>query len=179
MLKKKSTSLNHKKQLSAVCFDYRGTLLDHTNDQDIVSGMENLLAGLKNKKIPIALISRFPKEELIKRLGALKKYFENNVYSGGGKAKLDCIKAFARTLSINDFSRIAFIDDKPDNFVPIAKDSDVFVIGFKGSGKYPHAENVCKELGIPFALTARDLENLLFRNRKAQELAVFLKHQFF
>jgi hypothetical protein len=33
---------------------------------------------------------------------------------------LDCIKAFAQTLSINDFSRIAFIDDKPENFVPVA-----------------------------------------------------------
>ena len=157
----KTQSLKHKKQFSAVCFDYRGTLLDHTNDQDIIPGMENLLSGLKNKNIPIALISRFPKEELIKRLGTLKKYFEDNVYSGGGKAKLDCIKAFAQTLSINDFSRIAFIDDKPDNFVPVAKESEVFVIGFKGSGKYPNAENVCKELGIPFALTARDLKNLL------------------
>jgi FMN phosphatase YigB (HAD superfamily) len=158
---KKANLLNHKKQLSAVCFDYRGTLLDHKNDHKLVPGVENLLSRLKDKKIPTALISRFPEEELIKQLGTLKEYFEDHVFSGGGKEKLDRIKSFAQKLSIDDLSRIAFIDDKPENFIPVAKGSNVFVIGFKGSGKYPDAERVCKELGIPFAEKADDLENLL------------------
>jgi phosphoglycolate phosphatase-like HAD superfamily hydrolase len=153
--------LNHKKKICAVCFDYRGTLLDHKSDQDLVPGMEDLLSGLKDKNIPMALVSRFPTEELIKRLGALKEYFGEHIYSGGGKAKLDCIKAFAQKLSIDDLSQIAFVDDKSDNFVPVAKGSDIFVIGFKGSGKYSDTQTVCKELGIPFAQTAEDLENLL------------------
>jgi hypothetical protein len=58
MLEKTPQSLKHKKQLSAVCFDYRGTLLDHTNDQDIVSGMENLLSELKIKifQLPLSVV---------------------------------------------------------------------------------------------------------------------------
>jgi FMN phosphatase YigB (HAD superfamily) len=161
MLKKKTNPLHHKKQFRAVCFDYRGTLIDHKSDHKLVPGMENLLSKLKDKKIPIALISRFPIEELIKQLGTLKEYFGDHVFSGGGKEKLDLIKSFAQKLSIDELSQIVFIDDKPENFVPIAKGSNVFVIGFKGSGKYPDAEGVCKELGIPFAEKADDLENLL------------------
>jgi FMN phosphatase YigB (HAD superfamily) len=154
--------LNHNQKLCAVCFDYRGTLLDHNSDQDLVAGMENLLAKLKDKKIPMALVSRFPAEELSRRIGELKKYFGNHIYSGGGKAKLDCIKEFAQKIKIDDLSQIVFIDDKPDNFIPVAKRSDVFVIGFKGSGKYPHAEIVCKEEGIVYAKTAEELEHLMF-----------------
>jgi len=161
MLKKKIQPPNHKKTFLAVCFDYRGTLIDHKRDQDLVPGMEKLLSGLKRKKIPMALVSRFPTDELTKRLGRLKEYFGENVYSGGGKAKLDCIIAFAQKLGIDDLSRIVFIDDKPDNFVPVAKGSDVFVIGFKGSGKYLYADSACKEIGIPFAGTAEELEDLL------------------
>jgi len=43
----------------------------------------------------------------------------------------------------------------------VAKGSDFFVIGFKGSGKYPYADSACKELGIPFAGTAEELADLL------------------
>lgn len=157
----KRLTRNHKHIFFAVCFDYRGTLLDHTSDRKLVPGMENLLAQLKHKKIPMALISRFPTDELIKRLGDLKEYFGEHIYSGGGKAKLDCIQKFAKKLSIDDLSKIVFIDDKPDNFIPVAEESNVFVIGFRGSGKYPHAESSCEKLGIPFATTAEDLENLL------------------
>jgi FMN phosphatase YigB (HAD superfamily) len=154
--------LNHNQKLCAVCFDYRGTLLDHNSDRDLVPGMENLLAKLEDQKIPMALVSRFPTDELSRRIGALKKYFGNHIYSGGGKAKLECIREFAQKITIDDLSQIAFIDDKPDNFIPVAKGSDVFVIGFKGSGKYPQAEIVCREHGIVYAKTAEELENLLF-----------------
>lgn len=161
MLEEKIKSQNQKNKFSAVCFDYRGTLLDHKSDRKLVPGMENLLSRLKDKKIPMALVSRFPRDELINRLGALKEYFGEHIYSGGGKAKLDCIKEFAQKLSIDDLSGIVFIDDKPDNFIPVAKESDVFVIGFKGSGKYSHAETTCEEQGIPFAKTAKELEILI------------------
>jgi len=155
--------MKHKKTIFAVCFDYRGTLLNHNSDRELVPGMENLLAELKKKQIPMALVSRFPADELTKRLGSLMKYFNEHIYSGGGKAKLDCIKTFAQKLTIDDLSQIAFIDDKPENFVPVAQNSEVFVIGFKGSGKYPHVETVCKDMGIAYATTAKELENLLFR----------------
>jgi beta-phosphoglucomutase-like phosphatase (HAD superfamily) len=153
--------LSPNQTICAVCFDYRGTLLDHNSDHDLVEGMKNLLSLLRDRKIPMALVSRFPKDELKNRLGTLEAYFGEHIYSGGGKAKLDCIRQFAEKLAIHDLSRIAFIDDKPDNFVPVAKGSDVFVIGFKGSGKYPHSEFVCKEQKITFAKTAKELENLL------------------
>ncbi len=156
--------LNHKTKFRAVCFDYRGTLLDHHSDHDLVQDMETLLIKLKEHSVPMALVSRFPVTELSKRLGVLKEYFGEHLYSGGGKAKLDCIKDFAKNLSIDDLAQIAFIDDKPENFIPVAKGSNVFVIGFKGSGKYPNTDIICKEQGIVYADTAQDLEKLLFKN---------------
>ncbi|MFO8084847.1 MAG: hypothetical protein R6U27_11075 [Desulfobacterales bacterium] len=153
--------MNHSKNLSAICLDYRGTLVDHNNEQELVSGMGNLLDAFKEKNVPMALISRFPADILIERLGSLKKYFKTHIYSGGGKEKLNCIKIFAQKLQVDDLSQIAFIDDKPNNFLPVSKKSDIFVIGFKGSGKYPDAENICREEKIAFAKTSHDIKNIL------------------
>lgn len=154
---------NLRKKLLAVCFDYRGTLINHTDDQEFVQGMRNLLFLLKNKNIPMALISRFPVEILIKKIGNISEYFNQHIYSGGGKEKLDCIKTFAKSLRIEDLSHIAFIDDKPDNFIPVANNSDVFVIGFEGSGKYPHGKIICKENNIAYATTSDELKTILFK----------------
>ncbi len=156
-----SDTMNHSKSLSAVCFDYRGTLIDHSDEQKLVPGMENLLDFFEGKNIGMALVSRFPADILMDRLGHLRKYFNKYVYSGGGKEKLDCIKIFARTLKIDDLSQMAFIDDKPDNFVPVATHSDVFVIGFKGSGKYSGSEAICEKETIAFAKSSGDIKKLL------------------
>jgi hydroxymethylpyrimidine pyrophosphatase-like HAD family hydrolase len=64
MPKEKNILLNHKQKLCAVCFDYRGTLLDHNSDRDLVAGMENLLAKLKDKKILMGIVFAKTAEEL-------------------------------------------------------------------------------------------------------------------
>jgi hypothetical protein len=55
-----------------------------------------------------------------------------------------------------------FVDDKPDNFVPVALDSDIDVIGFAGSGKYPESAEICKEQGIPYAESVEILKRMIF-----------------
>jgi hypothetical protein len=150
------------KKIEAVCFDYRGTVLDHNSDRELVAGMEEILSGLVERNIPMALVSRFPVDVLKERLGSLEKFFGENVYSGGGKGKLECVRKFAEKLGIGDLSRIAFVDDKPDNFVPVAEGSDAFVIGFAGSGKYSDAADVCLGKNIAYADSARTLKRMLF-----------------
>jgi hypothetical protein len=149
------------RSLVAVCFDYRGVILDHKTDKDILPGMENLLGALQSKGLAIALISRFPVEILMNRLGPIQRFFGSNVFSGGGQGKLDCIREFARKQGINDLAKIAFIDDKPDNILPVAKESEVYVIGFAGSGKYPKAPTICRDHGIVFVQEVKELETLL------------------
>jgi hypothetical protein len=92
----------------------------------------------------------------------LEKYFGEHIYSGGGKEKLECILQFAEKLGIKKLSRIVFVDDKPDNFVPVALDSDIDVIGFAGSGKYPESAEICKEQGIPYAESVEILKRMIF-----------------
>lgn len=147
--------------LKAVCFDYRGVILDHKTNQDLVLGMEQLLRKLKQKGLTLALVSRFPAEVVIERLGPLHQFFGSHVFSGGGEGKLACIKEFAKTCGIDDLASIAFVDDKPDNILPVAQGSDLFVIGFRGSGKYPQTQDICHEKGIPFADSVKALEGLL------------------
>ncbi len=150
------------KKIAAVCFDYRGTVLDHRSDRELVAGMEEILSGLLEKNIPMALVSRFPVDVLNERLARLERYFGENVYSGGGKGKLECIRQFAEKLGIEDLSRIAFVDDKPANFVPVAEGSGAFVIGFAGSGKYSDAADVCREKKIAYADSVPALKGMLF-----------------
>jgi hypothetical protein len=123
--------------------------------------MEQLLEKLKRKGLGLALVSRFPAEVVTERLGGLKQFFAGNVYSGGGQGKLECIREFAGTCGIADLADIAFVDDKPDNILPVAKGSDVYAIGFRGSGKYPQTRDLCDEKGIAFAEDAQALESLL------------------
>ncbi len=39
------------KKIEAVCFDYRGTVLDHNSDRELVAGMEEILSGLVERNI--------------------------------------------------------------------------------------------------------------------------------
>ena len=155
-----SRSMENK--IEAVCFDYRGTVMDHRGEEKLVAGMGEILAELREKNVPMALVSRFPADVLKERLGELEMYFKENVYSGGGKGKLECVKEFAGRLGIGDLGRIAFVDDKPDNFVPVADLSDVYVIGFAGSGKYSDAADVCRKKKIAYADSASTLARMLF-----------------
>lgn len=154
-------SLPARRLPEGVCFDYRGTLVDHRTDGDSVPGMEALIAHLRERHVRMALISRFPVDVLRERLGTLTPYFGEDIFTGGGPGKLAAIRRFARKYGIEDLSRIAFIDDKPDNLLPVTDGSDVFVIGFRGSGKYAETESVCKDRGIAFAEDAGKLERLL------------------
>jgi FMN phosphatase YigB (HAD superfamily) len=148
--------------LDAVCFDYRGTLIDHRTDREI-PGMAALLDRLAAAGISLAVVSRFPEHMLQERLGALKAYFGTNVFSSSKGTKLDCIREFAAGIDCADLSRICFVDDKPANLIPVARQSDIRVIGFKGSGKYPETAGACREASIPFADSAERLEALLLR----------------
>ncbi len=147
--------------LEAVCFDLRGVILDHKTDKKFLPGMEELLKALRVKGLKLAIVSRFPCESVIERLGSMQQYFGDNIYSGGGQGKLDCIREFAKKCGISDLAKIAFVDDKPDNILPVAQRSDTYAIGFRGSGKYPSARQICKDRGLPFAESVKDLENLL------------------
>jgi FMN phosphatase YigB (HAD superfamily) len=147
---------------AAVCFDYRGTLIDHRTDRQI-SGMMRLLNLLEEKKVTLAVVSRFPAPLLQKRLGRLKAYFGAHVFSSSEGTKLACIRSFATRIGVTDLSRICFVDDKPANLIPVARGSSVRVIGFKGSNKYPETAGACKEAGIPFAGSAEQLEQVILK----------------
>ena len=145
-----------------VCFDYRGTLVDHRTDGQI-PGTAELLDLLVKKKVRLAVVSRFPPYLLEERLGPLKAYFGKNVFSSSKGNKLNCIRAFAADIGCSDLSRICFVDDKTANLIPVARGSSVRVIGFAGSGKYPKTADACKEAGIPFAASAEDLTKLILK----------------
>lgn len=149
------------KSLEAVCLDFRGVIVDHRNDKDLILGMDKLLKGLKDRGLRLAIVSSFPSQFVMDRLGTLQGYFDDDIFSGSGKEKLDHIKKFAEKYSICDLSKVAFIDDKPENLLAVAQHSRVYVIAFRGSGKYPHILNICKERKIPFAETIEVLEKLL------------------
>jgi FMN phosphatase YigB (HAD superfamily) len=144
----------------AVCFDYRGTLIDHRTNREI-PGMTSLLDRLGAAGISLAVVSRFPEHMLQERLGALKAYLGANVFSSSEGTKLACIRAFAANAGIQDHSRICFVDDKPANLIPVARESNIRVIGFKGSGKYPETAGACTAASIPFADSAEQLEQLI------------------
>lgn len=147
--------------LKAVCFDFRGVILDHKTNESILPGMEELLKELKDKGLILVLVSRFPAEVVIGLLGSTQRFFGSHIYSGGGKGKLDCIRQFARKCGIDSLAHVAFVDDKPDNILPVALESDVYAIGFRGSGKYPQARDICFEQGIAYAENVKELESLL------------------
>jgi phosphoglycolate phosphatase-like HAD superfamily hydrolase len=93
--------------LKAVCFDFRGVILDHKTNKEIVPGIERLLRALKAKGIMLALVSRFPAEILRGMLGPIHRFFESDIYSAGDSGKLACIKEFARKLNIKNLAEIA------------------------------------------------------------------------
>jgi FMN phosphatase YigB (HAD superfamily) len=144
----------------AVCFDYRGTLIDHRTNREI-PGMVALLEQLREARILLAVVSRFPSHLLEERLERLKAYFGNHVFSSSEGTKLDCIRTFAAGIDCSDLKRICFVDDKPANLLPVARKSDIRVIGFAGSGKYPETASACRDAGIPFADSAKRLAQLL------------------
>jgi len=147
--------------LKAVCFDFRGVILNHKTNEDILPGMEQLLMKLKTRGLTLTLISLFPAEVLKEMLGPVQRFFGENIYSSGERGKLACIKEFARKSGIEYLAQIAFVDEKPDNIVSVARGSDVFAIGFRGSGKYPQAHKMCLEEAIAYADNVGELENLL------------------
>lgn len=149
------------KSPEAVCFDFRGVIVDHRNDKDLIPGIDKLLNRLKDRGLRLAIVSSFPSQFVRDRLDSLQGYFDDNIFSGSGKEKLDHIKKFAEKYGIGDISKVAFVDDKPENLLAVAQHSGVYVIAFRGSGKYPPTPDVCKERGIPFAETIEDLEQLL------------------
>ena len=146
----------------AVCFDYRGTLVDHRTDR-VFPEMAALVIRLQQKGRRLAVVSRFPAHLLEERLGALKDLFGEQVFSSSESDKLSCIRQFAADLGIDDLSGICFVDDKPANLIPVARESTVRAIGFAGSGKYPETAGACKDAGIPFADSAERLEKLILR----------------
>jgi hypothetical protein len=149
--------------LQAVCFDYRGVLVDHESS-NILPGMEELLTRLKETEITLALVTRFPLEDV--QLGSLQTYFGENLCSSNDRTKMDCIKELAKKWGIGDLKVIAFVDDKPDNLTSVSQQSEIFVIGFRGSGKYVQARDVCQEQRIVFAENVVELEHLLLGDRE-------------
>lgn len=147
--------------IGAACFDFKGVLIDHRSGGQPIAGMPPLLKALKSHGFLLAVISRNPVAVVSERLGALATLFGGHIYSSGGRDKLSCLITFARTVDIRDLAHIAFVDDKSDNLLPIAKATPVRVIGFKGSGKYPQARRVCRANHIPFVEHVKDLQNLL------------------
>ncbi len=149
-------------RLGAVCFDFRGVVVDHQNDTDFIPGMSNLIEKLYSNSVKLAAVSSFSPQFVKTRLGKVATLFDGNFFQGSEEGKLDQIKLFAKQQGIKDLAEIAFIDDKPANLLPVAQRSSVLVIGFKGSGKYPEAAETCKKIGVPYAENAAQLETLLF-----------------
>lgn len=158
---KNETVRTEQRYPDAVCFDFKGVLLDHRTDSTLIAGMENLLKTLEDRGTILSVISQNPVSIVKEKLGPVKQFFGSHIHSSGGQGKLKSLQAFARNCGIDDLCKIAFIDDKPDNLLPVARETDVYVIGFQGSGKYPQTLGICKEEEIPFADTVEALETLL------------------
>jgi phosphoglycolate phosphatase-like HAD superfamily hydrolase len=155
-----SESLDKTREL--VCFDFSGVLADHQDRSVLIPGVEKLVTDLASEGTVLAIVSGFPPAFVSSRLGKIKDYFKENVHKGVGEGKLKRIQEIAKKYDIADLSRIIFIDDKPDNLIPISETSEARVIGFLGSGKYRNrAFRECKKRGIPFAQTISQLREFL------------------
>jgi phosphoglycolate phosphatase-like HAD superfamily hydrolase len=109
----------------------------------------------------LAVATRYPEQKAGELLGQELLRFFCRVCSApkGAREKLERVFEFARECGIDDLSRVAFVDDKPENLAAVAG-SGVQVIGFRGSGKYDTGE-ACRKAGIPFADTVEKLRALL------------------
>jgi hypothetical protein len=152
--------------IKAVCFDFNGVIFHHET-KTCLPGIDLLLLNLQSQGIHLGLASRIPADIVSEKLGPLKPLFAGHVFSGGGEGKLTCVTQFAKVVGIEHLHRMAFVDDKPDNLLPVALKSDVKVIGFKGSGKYPEALGVCEDHGLAYASDLDELEALLLKLCKA------------
>lgn len=161
MISRKEPKPSAGRVLKAVCFDFRGVVLDHRTNKSFVPGIESLLRTLQTRHIALALVSRFPAEILLGLLGPMGRFFGKHLYSGGGRGKLDGIKEFAQEAGIDNLAQIAFVDDKPENILPVSQGSKVYVIGFRGSGKYPEARDACRDRAVPYAENVGELRGLL------------------
>ena len=156
----------NKPSIKAVIFDLRGVIVSHFNDRDIIPGILPLLNKLKDNNIILAIVSSFSVDRVNEMIVDLKELFNDNIYSESGLGKLNKIIEFARKVNI-DLSEIVFIDDKPNNLEPIKTNSDVFVIGFKGSGKYKsNIEDCCRQIKIPYADDINELEEIILNKIK-------------
>lgn len=144
----------------AVCFDFAGVLVDHRNLEPLPEMLE-LVKALHSDGRYLAIVTRYPEEKVEQHLDkeCLRFFCRVLAAPAGGGEKLDRIRDFARECGVDDLSKVAFVDDKPENLVAVAG-SGVRAVGFRGSGKYD-AARVCKEVGIPFAATVDELRKLL------------------
>ncbi len=147
--------------LDAVCFDFRGVIVDHRDDSSPIPGIEQLLQQLSAKGAKLAIISSFSEDFVKRHLGSLRQDFGGHIYSGSGESKGHIIEQFAEEQSITNLSRVAFIDDKPENLLPVAEKTSLHVIAFRGSVKYPITAQISEEHSIPFAETAENLAKFL------------------
>ncbi len=157
----KSPVQSVRSKLKAVCFDYRGVLLDHRTDLDILPGMKELLEILKKKGIRMAIVSRFPLDLLEEQVENLLPVFGGDLRSSSGRTKLDCIRELVDAWEIDNPESVSFIDDKPENLFSVRNHSKIRVIGFCGSGKYPQSRDMCLKDGIPFAENVDELKHFL------------------
>jgi HAD superfamily phosphatase (TIGR01681 family) len=156
----------NKANIKAVVFDVRGVIVSHLNDRDIIPGIVKLLNKLKDNEIILAIVSSFSVHSVKEMVGDIKAFFDDNIYSGSRLGKLNKIIEFAKKVNI-DLSEIAFIDDKPNNLEPVKKNSEVFTIGFKGSGKYKlEIQDCCKQIKIPYADNINELEEIILNKIK-------------
>ncbi|HAG07483.1 MAG: hypothetical protein XD69_0091 [Clostridia bacterium 62_21] len=144
----------------AVCFDFAGVLADH-RDLKPLPEMVQLVRDLHADGRYLAVVTRYPEQKAGELLGQELLRFFCRVCSApeGGREKLERVLDFARECGIDDLSRVAFLDDKPENLAALAG-SGVQVIGFRGSGKYDTGE-ACRKVGVPFAGTVDELRALL------------------
>lgn len=147
--------------LELVCFDLRGVIVDHNDDKSVVPGMRELIGDLADRGNKLAIVSSFPPDYVARHLEELQCHFADRILFGSGASKLDAIRAVAATLNIHE-SKVAFVEDKPNNLVPVSQNSSVRVIGFLGSGKYRDSlQKCCDERGLHFACSVEQLRSLL------------------
>jgi hypothetical protein len=148
--------------LRIACLDLAGTIVDHER-HGAVRFMPELLRALCDAGWQLKIITRWGRTQAERLLIPVCRTSglpapEIEILSGPDKERT------IRNLLGSDVREVVFIDDKPANVRAVAelKDSRLRVIGFLGSGKYANeAGETCREIGVAFAATARDLAEQL------------------
>jgi len=90
--------------LLAVFFDFRGVIVDHENDRDLVPGIEDLLRDLKAKGTSLAVISSFGRDFVKTQLGQLSTLFDGGMYTIPALMQLELVMFFASCLRMRFLS---------------------------------------------------------------------------